>query len=131
MGDDAPIQRSLKKKAPEFQAQKRQFIIEGDNLAIELQGRLPIQVKMAPLTVEDFKQILSETKHNLLIQQIELLRLDGLEIAFSQEAIDEMATVACLVNTQQEDIGARRLLTVVDSVMDEFDLLDQQLHNKV
>ena len=54
---------------------------------------------MAPLTVEDFKQILSETKHNLLIQQIELLRLDGLEIAFSQEAIDEMATVACLVNS--------------------------------
>lgn len=89
------------------------------DLAVELQGRLPVQVKMETLNQDDFRRILTETKHNLLTQAIELLRVDGLNIAFSKDAIEELAAVAFGLN-QEDDIGARRLRTVVDAVLEEL-----------
>ena len=74
---------------------------------------------METLTQDDFRRILSETRHNILTQAIELLRVDGLNIAFSSDAIDELAAVAYGLN-QEDDIGARRLRTVVDAVLEEL-----------
>lgn len=83
------------------------------DLAVELQGRLPVQVKMSTLSVDDFKEILTNTKHSLLTQAVELLRVDSLNVAFSEGAINEMSQIAYDLN-QEDDIGARRLRTVLD-----------------
>ena len=88
-------------------------------LAIELQGRLPIRDKMEPLTYDDFKYILTKTEHNLLLQAVELLKIEGLNIAFDDEAIDEMARISVELN-EEDNTGARRLRTVVDTVLEEI-----------
>jgi ATP-dependent HslUV protease ATP-binding subunit HslU len=89
------------------------------DLAIELQGRMPVRAKMEPLSLEDFKHILSRTEHNLLVQAVELLKIEGLNIVFDAEAIDEMAKVAVELN-EEDNTGARRLRTVVDAVLEEI-----------
>jgi ATP-dependent HslUV protease ATP-binding subunit HslU len=89
------------------------------DLAIELQGRMPVRAKMEPLSLEDFKHILSRTEHNLLVQAVELLKIEGLNIVFDDEAIDEMAKVAVELN-EEDNTGARRLRTVVDAVLEEI-----------
>jgi ATP-dependent HslUV protease ATP-binding subunit HslU len=89
------------------------------DLAIELQGRMPVRAKMEPLSLEDFKHILSRTEHNLLVQSVELLKIEGLNIVFDAEAIDEMAKVAVELN-EEDNTGARRLRTVVDAVLEEI-----------
>jgi ATP-dependent HslUV protease ATP-binding subunit HslU len=88
-------------------------------LAIELQGRMPIQAKMESLTKSDFVKILKETEHNLLVQSIELLKIEGVNIVFSDEAIEEIAVVSVELN-EEDNIGARRLRTVVDAVLEDI-----------
>ena len=88
-------------------------------LAIELQGRLPINAKMESLTKEDFVQILKETKHNLLVQSIALLKTEDVNLVYEEEAIDLMAQVSVELN-EEDNIGARRLRTVVDQVLEDI-----------
>jgi ATP-dependent HslUV protease ATP-binding subunit HslU len=74
---------------------------------------------MEPLTLSDFKHILTQTEHNLLQQAIELLATEDLNIAFESEAIDEMARISVDLN-EEDNIGARRLRTVLDAVLEDI-----------
>ena len=89
------------------------------DLLPELQGRLPIRVELASLTEDDFRRILTETEASLIKQYVALMRTEGVEIAFADDAINALARVAALVNSTVENIGARRLQTVMERVLDE------------
>lgn len=89
------------------------------DLLPELQGRLPIRVELSPLTVEDFKRILTETEASLIKQSVALMRTEGVELVFTSDAIDALAQVAVEVNSTVENIGARRLQTVLERVLDD------------
>ena len=90
------------------------------DLLPELQGRLPIRVELAPLTEDDFRRILTETEASITKQYVALLKTEGVDLAFADTAIDELARVAVEVNTSVENIGARRLQTVMERVLDEI-----------
>ena len=90
------------------------------DLLPELQGRLPIRVELNPLTVEDFKQILTTTEASLLKQTVALMETEGVTLAFTEDAVDALARVAVEVNGSVENIGARRLQTVLERVIDEI-----------
>jgi ATP-dependent HslUV protease ATP-binding subunit HslU len=90
------------------------------DLLPELQGRLPIRVELAPLTVDDFKRILTETEASLIKQTVALMRTEGVELTFTEDAIDALAQVAVEVNNSVENIGARRLQTVLERVLDDI-----------
>jgi ATP-dependent HslUV protease ATP-binding subunit HslU len=90
------------------------------DLLPELQGRLPIRVELAPLTVDDFKRILTETEASLIKQTVALMRTEGVELTFTDDAIDALAQVAVDVNNSVENIGARRLQTVLERVLDDI-----------
>jgi len=93
----------------------------------ELQGRLPIRVELKPLTREDFRRILTEPKASLIKQYIALMATEGLTLEFTEDAIDAIADTAAYVNSTVENIGARRLQTVMERVLDEisFDASDR------
>jgi ATP-dependent HslUV protease ATP-binding subunit HslU len=90
------------------------------DLIPELQGRFPIRVELLPLTVEDFLRILTEPRASLTKQAIALLETEGLKLEFAQEALEEMARFAFQVNESTENIGARRLHTILEKVLDEI-----------
>jgi len=90
------------------------------DLMPELQGRLPIRVELDDLTKQDFVRILTEPENALTKQQILLLQSEGVELAFSPDAIDAMAEIAYEVNRSSENIGARRLYTVMEKVVEEL-----------
>src|SRR6201988_1176888 len=85
-----------------------------------LQGRFPIRVELESLTIEDFKRILTEPKSSLVKQYTALLETEGVKLAFTDDAIDEIASIAVAVNERTENIGARRLHTVMERVLDEL-----------
>jgi ATP-dependent HslUV protease ATP-binding subunit HslU len=89
------------------------------DLLPELQGRLPIRVELAPLTVDDFRRILTETEASLLKQAVALMQTEGVTLSFTEDAVDALARVAVEVNNSVENIGARRLQTVLERVLDE------------
>ncbi len=89
------------------------------DLIPELQGRLPIRVELDSLTAEDFKTILTQPRNALVEQYKALLATDGVELEFTDDAIDELARVAMQVNEQSENIGARRLHTVMEHLVEE------------
>lgn len=86
----------------------------------ELQGRLPIRVELEPLTADDFKRILTEPHASLTEQQRELLKTEQVTIEFSDNAIERIAKAAWQVNEKTENIGARRLHTVMERLMEEI-----------
>jgi ATP-dependent HslUV protease ATP-binding subunit HslU len=90
------------------------------DLIPELQGRFPIRVELQSLTVEDFVRILTEPKSSLVKQSTALLETEGLKLEFTKEAIQEMAQFAFKVNETTENIGARRLHTILERVLDEI-----------
>jgi ATP-dependent HslUV protease ATP-binding subunit HslU len=90
------------------------------DLIPELQGRFPIRVELHSLTVEDFIRILTEPKSSLVKQSIALLETEGLKLEFKPEALQEMASFAFSVNETTENIGARRLHTIMERVLDEI-----------
>jgi len=90
------------------------------DLIPELQGRFPIRVELHSLTVEDFVRILTEPKSSLVKQSIALMGTEGLKLEFTPEALAEMASFAFNVNEQTENIGARRLHTIMERVLDEI-----------
>ena len=89
------------------------------DLIPELQGRLPIRVELAALTAEDFRRILSEPDASLTEQYKALLETEGVTIEFEDEALVRIAEIACEVNEHTENIGARRLHTVMERLLDE------------
>lgn len=89
------------------------------DLLAELQGRLPIRVELKGLTEEDFYRILTEPVTNLIRQQVELMETENIKLSFTECAIKEIAKVAAEVNTSVENIGARRLHTIVEKVMED------------
>jgi ATP-dependent HslUV protease ATP-binding subunit HslU len=89
------------------------------DLIPELQGRFPIRVELEPLTFEDLVRILREPKGALLAQYTALLGTEGVALEFTEDAIAEMARLAMQVNDQTENIGARRLATILETVLEE------------
>jgi ATP-dependent HslUV protease ATP-binding subunit HslU len=90
------------------------------DLLPELQGRLPIRVELKPLTRDDMRRILTEPEASLIKQYIALMGTEGVTLQFSEDAIDAIADVATAVNSSVENIGARRLQTVMERVLDEI-----------
>jgi ATP-dependent HslUV protease ATP-binding subunit HslU len=90
------------------------------DLMPELQGRLPIRVELADLTKDDFVRILSEPENAVTKQQIALMATEGVQVEFTPDAIEEMASLASSVNRTAENIGARRLHTIMEKVMEEL-----------
>ncbi len=89
------------------------------DLLPELQGRLPIRVELSPLNEDDFRRILTETEASLIKQYEALLQTEGVELVFTPEAVNAVAKIAVQVNSAVENIGARRLQTVMERVLDE------------
>lgn len=90
------------------------------DLISELQGRLPIRVELKALLQEDLFRILTEPQNNQIKQQMELLKTEGIDLKFSERAIQSIARVAAEVNAQVENIGARRLHTVLERIMEDI-----------
>jgi len=90
------------------------------DLIPELQGRFPIRVELESLSVADFKRILTEPQSSLIKQYSALLGAEGIKVDFTENAIDELAEVAYKVNSSTENIGARRLHTIVEKVLEEL-----------
>ncbi len=90
------------------------------DLIPELQGRLPIRVELNALTAEEFKRILIEPNASLTEQYRELLAIDGVALTFGDDAISRIAELACEVNENTENIGARRLHTILERLMDDI-----------
>jgi ATP-dependent HslUV protease ATP-binding subunit HslU len=95
-------------------------VAKPSDLLPELQGRLPIRVELHPLTRDDFRRILTETEASLVKQSVALLGTEKVNLVFTDDAIDAIADVAVEVNTSLENIGARRLQTVIERVLDEI-----------
>ena len=100
------------------------------DLIPELQGRFPIRVELKPLTVDDFKRILTEPKNSLVRQYNALLATEGIDITFTEDAVDSIARFAFSVNEQTEDIGARRLHTIMETLLDEYSFEGPDLAEK-
>jgi ATP-dependent HslUV protease ATP-binding subunit HslU len=98
------------------------------DLLPELQGRLPIRVELNALTNEDFRRILREPKASLIKQYVALMATEGVKLDFTEDAIDALADIAVQVNSNVENIGARRLSTVLERVLDviSFEASDRQ-----
>ncbi|MHB8928503.1 MAG: ATP-dependent protease ATPase subunit HslU [Bacillota bacterium] len=95
-------------------------IAKPSDLIPELQGRFPIRVELGPLSRDDFKRILTEPENALTKQYSALLGADGVDLTFTEEAIDEIAALAEKVNQQAENIGARRLHTVMERLLEDL-----------
>jgi ATP-dependent HslUV protease ATP-binding subunit HslU len=102
-------------------------VAKPSDLLPELQGRLPIRVELKPLTREDFRRILTEPEASLIKQYVALMATEGLTLVFTDDAIDALADIAVQVNGTVENIGARRLQTVMERVLDgiSFDASDR------
>jgi len=95
-------------------------IAKPSDLLPELQGRLPIRVELSTLTRDDFRRILTDTEASLVKQSVALLATEKVELEFTDDAVDAIADVAVDVNSKLENIGARRLQTVIERVLDEI-----------
>src|SRR5436853_2217701 len=100
------------------------------DLIPELQGRFPIRVELESLTIEDFKRILVEPKNSLVKQYKALMETEGVKLDFTKDAIDAIANFSARVNQQTEDIGARRLHTIMERLLDEISFEGPDLEPK-
>jgi ATP-dependent HslUV protease ATP-binding subunit HslU len=100
------------------------------DLMPELQGRFPIRVELQDLTKEDFVRILREPKNSLTRQQVELLKTESVDVTFTDDAIDRMAQIAFDVNRRTQNIGARRLYTIMERVFETISFDAADLPNK-
>ncbi|MGD1820819.1 MAG: ATP-dependent protease ATPase subunit HslU [Pleomorphochaeta sp.] len=100
------------------------------DLIPELQGRFPLRVELEELTAEDFERILVEPKNAITMQYHELLKTEGVEIKFDQEAIRRISEIAYEVNTTNENIGARRLYTVMEKLLEELSFSADECANQ-
>ena len=95
-------------------------IAKPSDLLPELQGRLPIRVELKPLTRDDLKRILTEPEASLIKQYVALIATEGVTLEFTPDSIDAIADIAVSVNSTVENIGARRLQTVMERVLDDI-----------
>jgi ATP-dependent HslUV protease ATP-binding subunit HslU len=95
-------------------------VAKPSDLLPELQGRLPIRVELKPLTKSDFRRILTETEASLIKQYVALMKTENLDLEITDDAIDAIASIAVSINENVENIGARRLQTVMERVLDEI-----------
>lgn len=100
------------------------------DLIPELQGRFPIRVELTSLKKEDFKRILTEPQNALIKQYKALLAVEGVTVTFTDEAIDRLAQMACDVNEHTENIGARRLHTLLEKLLEQLSFDAPDLENK-
>jgi ATP-dependent HslUV protease ATP-binding subunit HslU len=100
------------------------------DLLPELQGRLPIRVELKALTRDDFRRILTEPEASLIKQYIALMQTEGVTLEFSEDAIDAVADTAVAVNSSVENIGARRLQTVMERILDEISFAAPDRHGE-
>ncbi|MEX2301629.1 MAG: ATP-dependent protease ATPase subunit HslU [Bryobacterales bacterium] len=100
------------------------------DLIPELQGRFPIRVEMKSLTTEDFIRILTEPKNALIKQYTALMETEGIKLKFSKDAVAEIAKIATRVNEQTENIGARRLHTIMEKLLEEISFEGPELKKK-
>lgn len=105
-------------------------VAKPSDLIPELQGRFPIRVELTPLDKKDFIKILTEPENALIKQYEALLETEGIQVSFSDDAIDEIAEIAEKVNEDAENIGARRLHTVMEKVMEEISFKAPNIKNK-
>merc|ERR1719379_1499877 len=94
--------------------------VKPSDMLAELQGRLPVRVDLKALTEEDLVRILTEPEFNLVKQNTELFKTEGVDLVFSQKSVKELAKVSAEINRHIENIGARRLHTVVEKVLEEL-----------
>ena len=95
-------------------------VAKPSDLIPELQGRFPIRVELSPLTKEDFIRILTEPQNALIKQYTALLETEGITLDFTDDALEEIAATAVLVNERTENIGARRLFTIMERLLEEI-----------
>jgi len=95
-------------------------VAKPSDLLPELQGRLPIRVELRPLDKEDFRRILTETEASLIKQYKALMDTEGVALDFTDDAIDAIAGIAVDINSTVENIGARRLQTVMERILDDI-----------
>ncbi|PYN48208.1 MAG: HslU--HslV peptidase ATPase subunit [Candidatus Rokuibacteriota bacterium] len=95
-------------------------IAKPSDLIPELQGRFPIRVELDPLTRDDFVRILTEPRNALITQYVELLKTEQVTLRFAAEAVEAIAEIAMQVNTSTENIGARRLYTVMEKLLEQI-----------
>jgi len=100
------------------------------DLIPELQGRFPIRVELESLTVEDFRRILTEPKNALIKQYQAMMETEGVTINFTEDAIASVANFAARVNEQTENIGARRLQTIMEKLLEEISFEGPDLEPK-
>ena len=100
------------------------------DLIPELQGRFPIRVELKSLDSKDFKKILTEPNNALLKQYTELLKTEGISLTFSNDAIDQIANISVEINDRNENIGARRLHTVLEKIIEDISFSAPDLKDK-
>lgn len=105
-------------------------VAKPSDLIPEMQGRFPIRVNLDPLSKEDFKRILTEPKNSLIRQYTALMETEGIKLDFTPDAIEAVANFAFSVNQSTEDIGARRLHTVMEKLLDEISFEGPDLEQK-
>ncbi|KAJ9465391.1 hypothetical protein DIPPA_00021 [Diplonema papillatum] len=101
------------------------------DMIAELQGRLPVRVELKNLTEHDFYRILTEPIYNIIRQNVELLRTEGVSLAFTDEAIREIAKLTKQLNSEMQNIGARRLVTVVEKIVEDISFAAEDYQDKV
>ncbi len=104
--------------------------VKPSDLIPELQGRFPIRVELEPLTRQDFVRILSEPRNALVRQYVELLRTEGVTLHFGGDAVNAIAEIASEVNQRTENIGARRLYTVMEKLLEEISFTAPEMTGK-
>ncbi len=113
-----------------FMAAGAFHVSKPSDLIPELQGRFPIRVELSSLTKEDLRKILTEPRQALIRQYTALLDTEGLHVTFSEDALDTIAEIASEVNLETEDIGARRLYTILERVLEDLSFAAPDLEEK-
>jgi ATP-dependent HslUV protease ATP-binding subunit HslU len=100
------------------------------DLIPELQGRFPIRVELESLTEDNFRQILTQPENAIIKQQAALMNTEGIDLVFTEDAIDEIAKIAYIMNQSKENIGARRLHTVMEKLLEELSFHAEDLNGQ-
>lgn len=113
-----------------FMAAGAFHVSKPSDLIPELQGRFPIRVELKSLTEEDLRKILTEPRQALIRQYTALLETEGVTVTFTEDSVSAIAEIASAVNSETEDIGARRLYTILERVLEELSFEAPELENK-
>jgi ATP-dependent HslUV protease ATP-binding subunit HslU len=99
-------------------------------IVIKIQGRFPNKVRVNPLTKSDFKQILLHSKNSVIDQAIKLIKIEGLNVEFTECSLDKICEIAANLNIKEEDVGARRLISIVDHILQDISFDAPEIYNE-